>query len=382
MKELSREQTEYAVARLVRLVEAREIKQTQLEQWSSVNQSTISKILSRSDAGHEKYIPSEEVLRKLFQALGLKLSDILNESDRMADEILGYLATPLTGLTATADAEVRRVVHTVKSIAAEQNAPPPFEIYWPGDHTHPTKHSDISSNQVYVTDRSRASTHDFIIMFCGAPSYGVGQENEIATQSGVPAIRLVPTGLSRMMLGSFIHTTDIPYSGTLETKVTFDGDKLRAALVDIRQTYFRHRALYRGMNGDAFGERLRKLIDERSGDHSQFAADLGISLSYLQTLLEEPFAVTNPSARLLKRMALRLGERAWIGKTPGIDAAIALRMKDDWRHDYSLNRREQSTTSSFRKQNQLMRTTDWDKQYQKIQKDGRGAANAKQGTLL
>lgn len=41
---------------------------------------------------------------------------------------------------------------------------------------------------MYLIDRSRASTFHFLVILCGAPSYGVGQENEIATQAGVPAI--------------------------------------------------------------------------------------------------------------------------------------------------------------------------------------------------
>ncbi len=291
MPELTKEQIEYAVGRLMRLVESRKIKQTQLELWSGVNQSTISKILSPSqEIAGDRYTPSQEVLRKLFQALGLKLADIIVETDRIAEEIIGYLATPLTGLTPNAEKEVKRVVSLIRQVASDkQFDSPPFEIYWPGDHTHPLQHPDISPSQVYVTDRSRASTHDFIILFCGSPSYGVGQENEIATQAGVPAIRLVPGVISRMMIGSFLHSIDIHYSGSLETEVRFTPEELHAGLAAIRKSYFRHHALYRGLNGDAFGHRLRKLIDDRSGDYEHFAADLGISLSYLHNLMEEPF---------------------------------------------------------------------------------------------
>src|SRR5712691_11621262 len=131
MNELTREQTEYAVGRLVRLVEFRGLKQTQLEHVSGVNQSTISKILSsHQETGTDTYMPSGEILTKLFKALGLKLSDILNESDRIAEEILGYMATPLTGLSPAADNEVRNVVKRVRELAArDQFVTPSFEIY-------------------------------------------------------------------------------------------------------------------------------------------------------------------------------------------------------------------------------------------------------------
>ncbi len=402
-KELSLERVEYAVSRFVSILQSRDIKQTELERLSEVNQSTISKIVHPQEG--DKYTPSAEVLTKLFKALGFRLGDILNESDHLTDEIAGYLATPLTGLTAKEDAEVRKAVDSIRKVAqCEQFVHPGFEIYWPGDHTHPTQHADIPSTQVYITDRSRASSHDFIIILCGPASYGVGQENEIATQAGVPAIRLVPPeGLSRMMLGSFIRTTDITYRGSLQTGLVFDQEKLREALKDIRQSHFRVSALYRGMNGDGFGARLRKLIDDRcNADYAQFAADIGISLFYLHKLMDEPFLVSNPGARLLKRMAHRLGERvafllgeaeendpiwtesnaswhSWAENTAGVDAQTALRIRADWRRAYATERRDQQTSSSFRRSARLMREADWDKQFRRLQKD---ASSVEQTRLL
>ncbi|HLX82675.1 MAG TPA: helix-turn-helix transcriptional regulator [Terriglobales bacterium] len=405
MKELSSEQLEYAVSRFVSICQSREITQTELERLSQVNQSTISKIMRPQDG--DKYTPSKEVLQKLFMALGFRLENILTESEHLADEIVGYLATPLTGLSRQEDVELRRVVESVRAITRDdQFTNPSFDVYWPGDHTHPEEHAGITAQQVYVTDRSRASTNDFIILFCGSPSYGVGQENEIATQAGVPAIRLVPPeGLSRMMLGSFIRATDIPYSGNLKSRVEFDETKLREALKTVRQSHFRNAALFRGMNGDGFGKRLRTLIDDRcNADYVQFAADIGVSLLYLHKMMDEPFLVPNPSARLLKRMAHRLGERvafllgeaeendpiwtesnaswrSWVEKNEGLglDAAITLRMRDDWRHSYAMDKREQQSSASFRKSTGRMREADWDKQYTQRKK---GTGDAKQPRLL
>src|SRR6266478_8365735 len=183
---------------------------------------------------------------------------------------------------------------------------PRFNLYWPGDHTHPVRNADFTAQQVYLTDRSRSSTFDFIILFCAAPSYGVGQENEIAAQAGMPGIRLVPAGVSRMISGSFLRACDVPYTGSLDRKVTFDAAEFESALRTVRRTCFRHHALYRGTNGADFGRRLRSLIDDRCGSSQSFAEDLGVSFEHLQALMEEPFAVTNPSARLLRRMSVLL----------------------------------------------------------------------------
>jgi hypothetical protein len=290
---------------------------------------------------------------------------------------------------------LRNIVSEVRSLAADGGFDaPPFDIYWPGDFTHPQDHANVPARQVYLTDRSRASTHDFIILLCGKPSYGVGQENEIATQAGIPAIRLVPpTGISRMMAGSFVRAIDIKYEGELGGRIKLPKAELLKALQDIRRIYFRHRAFYRGISSDAFGHRLKRLIADRcGGDTVQCADDLGISQDYLHTLINEPFSVANPSARLLARMASRLcthvgyllGEseetdpiwvasnaswRQWVDENTGVDAATALKMRDTWRDQYrgALRTRDVSV-ASFRNSPKLMEPKDWDQQYQALVK--------------
>jgi transcriptional regulator with XRE-family HTH domain len=118
MKELSNEQVEYAVICLVSICQSRGFKQKELERLSQVDQSTISKIIHPRDG--EKYTPSEDVLQKLFKALGFPLENILNESDHLVDEIVGYLATPLTGLSPQEDDELRRVVAAIRTIARDE----------------------------------------------------------------------------------------------------------------------------------------------------------------------------------------------------------------------------------------------------------------------
>jgi transcriptional regulator with XRE-family HTH domain len=139
------------------------------------------------------------------------------------------------------------------------------------------------------------------------------------------------------------------------------------------------------MSGEGFGKRLRKLIEERSGDYCQLAEELGVSLAYLHAMMDEQFAVSNPSARLLKRISARLGTtvgfligeseeadpiwvesndswRKWVN-TSKLDAKIAIDLRDEWRHEYNMNRAEQ-TTASFRKSFKALSEVDWDKRYQ------------------
>lgn len=407
MGQLSKERIEYAVARLDCVVTSRGITQTLLENLSGVSQGTISKTLHPQD--DDPYVPTEEILGKLFQGLGINLVEILNEPDCLPEKIIGYLATPLTGLADAQHKNLRKVVSDLRAIAGDQSFdPPPLEIYWPGDHTHPIDHPNLTAPQVYLIDRSRASTHDFVILFCGDPSYGVGQENEIATQAGVPAIRLIPQKpISRMMLGSFARAIDIHYEGTLQSGIKLPRDALLKALQETRYLYFRHRAFYRGGYSEAFGVRLKRLILTRcGGDYSQCAYDLGISLDYLHKMMEEPISVANPGARLLARIARRLstsvgyllGEsevtdpiyvasnaswRQWADKSSGIDLATGLQIRDKWRSDYDMwvRTRVEATVASFRNAPKEMQVEDWDQLYQTTMK-ARGGQHPIQTKLL
>lgn len=387
MTDLNRDQAEYAVNRLKQLVDYRDMTQMNLEALSGIKQSKVSKILTRA------CLPSEDELTRLFKALGLRLKDVLNETEGPTKELLGYLASPLTGLTERADEELHRVISRIRDAAsAEHFGSPPFSIYWPGDYTHPRRNPGLSAEHVYVTDRSRASAFDFVIMLCASPSFGVGQENEIATQAGVPAIRLIPQGgISRMMLGSFIHSIDVEYQGSLETAITLRANGLEEALGVIRRLHFRHRALYRNQSADSFAERVAKLVNERRGDYQSLAEDLGVNLSYLHRMMQEPLVVSNPSACLLTRLAILLdvsvayliGEsdetdpawlesnsawRRWVDAAGGLDAALSLKLRDEWRHDYSTMKREQISPSSLRASVGPMKERDWQLAYDKALK--------------
>jgi transcriptional regulator with XRE-family HTH domain len=387
MKEISKQDLQCAIGCVKSIFNRRGWNQTQLARYSNVPQPTISKIFDGKADG------SVEVLRKLCQALGVKLNDILDIKEPVHD-ICGYLATPLTGITAGMEAELERTVEAIKAIAGDFSDPK-IGLYWPGEYTHPLKNSDLSAETVYLMDRSRASSHDFVLLFCASTSYGVGQENEIATQAGMPAIRLVPAKLSRMMKGSFLRATDVPFEGTLETKIKFDAAELRSAFENVRSLYFRHHGVYRTLNGGGFGERLTKLVNERSGGYALFSEELGISLPYLQTLMEEHLVISNPSAQLLRRMALRLGTtvgyllgeagetdptwiesqaswKRWIDNDPTIPAGSAVALQDEWLHEYRLAQNQQST-ASFRKSKGPVTESDWQERY--MRKTKRGKAN-------
>jgi hypothetical protein len=160
------------------------------------------------------------------------------------------------------------------------------------------------------------------------------------------------------------------------------------------------------MNGNDFGGRLRKLLDDRTGDYLGFAADLGVNLLYLESLMTEPFAVSNPSARLLRRMGLLLkvsvgyllGEtfdtdpvlqgslgtwNSWVESTTGLDAGVANRIKKEWQDEYVGGRKQAAVgLASLRNTNGAMHAEDWDQRYQQATKSGERANAAQQKRLF
>jgi transcriptional regulator with XRE-family HTH domain len=381
---LTPEQLAFAIARLKQLMDSRNIGPTELHRLSGISQSHVSRILSAEQD------PGTDVLETLFQSIGLRLNDVLNEVDAIAHKMIGYLATPLSAVAGNAlrDRCLRASVKKLVDIATGSDfVNPKFEIYWPGFYTHPKDHPNIAASDVYLIDRSRASSYDFVILFCADASYGVGQENEIATQAGRPAIRLVPPTLSRMMTGSFAHALDVPYVGTLDDQITFDEEKLRSALHDIRRIHFTHRAYYSGIKQDGFGARLADLVKDHAGDYRQFAEDIGVALSYVLSMMSEPLIVSNPSSQLLLRMARRLGVSAgyllgespdvdsimseskanwlaWLRQNDSLNTSIAVEILDEWRGEYQRTR-TLATVKSFRSIEQPVSTVDWDKRYQR-----------------
>ena len=382
MRELKKEEIEYAIGRLEVYMASRGLNQSDLEELSDVEQSTISKIL------HRKQEPSLENLQKLFGGLGLQLADVLSAAaDRLPKILQGYLATPLTGLTEMEDATVRGVVEAVRRCCGTAEfSNPPINIYWPGEHTHPKRNPKYKPSTVYLIDRSRASTFHFAVILCGAASYGVGQENEIATQAGVPAIRLVNSQVSRMMLGSFVKSFDVQYTGTLEEGIFFSEEEFTKALRAIVKLHYCHSALYSGMNGIDFGPRLKKLIDERVRDYKTFAEEVGVSLDYVLAMMVEPVAVSNPSARLLERMSIVLGETvgfllgekekddaiyreskehfyAWVRESEeNVDARTVAEIFEQWKADY-FARKVESSPISLRNEVRPMQKADWDEMF-------------------
>ncbi len=140
-------------------------------------------------------------------------------------KLRAYLACALTDLGDSERKRVYALCKQMKTLCAEHGV----SLYLPFEHTDPLAHAEAPAAVVYEQDRKQVITSDFILVFCVLASYGVGQENEIAADHGVPVIYLVQMGcrVSRMLLGSDTRKTIIEYKTETDLMT-----QLRACLQD------------------------------------------------------------------------------------------------------------------------------------------------------
>src|ERR1035441_6478873 len=169
MEDYTKEQLEYVLNYVKQVYGSRDLKETTLASDSGVAQSTISRLFNgRID-------PTVDVLRKLCMGLVTNFEEVVRTPQRAAPYLVGYLATPLAGLSDTQDRELRRLVGVLKGIVGSDHfSNPRFELYWPGDFTHPKSNPEHTPEQVYRKDRAFASTYNFLVLLCLEPSYGLG----------------------------------------------------------------------------------------------------------------------------------------------------------------------------------------------------------------
>lgn len=209
-------------------------------------------------------------------------------------------------LTNAAEAHRQRL-DEFSEIFKRQAEPLGFSIYFPGEHTHPTGAPDLTAPEVYWIDRERVASADVLIIMADAPSFGVGQEAEIAANAGVPIVIFYSHGvrISRMLAGiavSALETKSFGDNLELEEKVNEffrdNRERLRSARRKIEREYHLD-----------VGERVRELLGD--GDIKTLAGELArrsnINEELLVSIVNRPEQISNVSLINLRRIARGLG---------------------------------------------------------------------------
>ena len=220
----------------------------------------------------------------------------LESSTDPYEPLHGYIATALTGLeSARADA-VAFVSSRIAEVAKQYN----LFVYQPRRATDPVLHATIEPSVVHLLDRRRVASSDVLILLANEPSFGAGQEMEIASGYNKPTILIARKGtrISRMLLGSFANILGTIYYETPEDLEA----QLRLALRGNLDVIRKARRMTRRVAGLQIGGRLKELR-EAAGYASvdQLSQAIGMSPRILDHL--ESGDIDNPGVRLLAYVA-------------------------------------------------------------------------------
>lgn len=291
--------------------------QEQLAEKADLSQAEVSKI----EKGHFRG-PKEETIKKLARALeiapemlvrGTLFAPLFGQSEVLpfgsayqGPPLTSYFASALTGLTDQELREIEALDQKVDEICRNYTAYP-VVLYRPRLYTSPRTNPDVSPSQVYEIDQERVSTADLVILAAIFPSLGAGMELQLAYQSCSSVILLAKQGqpLSRMVVGCPAKKEVIEYNDftDLGIKMVQAMDRLLPLLAEYR---FSHPQSQNEFVDFELGQRIGQSRERRKLSRSDLARIVGVDVACIEALETKPEQVTNPSIKILRRVARAL----------------------------------------------------------------------------
>ncbi|MGQ0547024.1 MAG: protein kinase domain-containing protein [Betaproteobacteria bacterium] len=234
----------------------------------------------------------------------------------------GYVATALTGL----EPDARDAIMFTSSMIAKLSKDYSLYVYEPRKATDPLLHKDVDPSAVYRLDRKRVLAADVLFVVANRPSFGVGQEIEIATGCSVPTILLVRDGVqvSRMVTGSPLNLLDEIHYKTPEEL----NRKLRKSLARKLDQVRRWRTFVRSKASIGLGQKFAELRANRGYQSpSELAETIGVSSRLLEAFEQGDYQ--NVSVSMLEQLAANLGTTVTDLLGPGHVAPIASKVASD-----------------------------------------------------
>lgn len=234
-----------------------------------------------------------------------EIREELNKISERAPEIPdpeplhGYMACALTGLDGDTREAVIFTSHKIAQVARRYQ----LYVYEPRKATDPLLAKDVSDTAVYELDRKRVVSADVLFVLANKPSFGVGQEIEIAASYGKPILIVAREGtsISKMVTGSYANLLDdiIYYQGPEDL-----ARKLSNSLARVVRRLRSHPASFLRVERSDLGASISELRQAEDFTLAEFAEELGISRRLLEAI--ESGKLQNLGLRLLDRIATTL----------------------------------------------------------------------------
>jgi transcriptional regulator with XRE-family HTH domain len=199
-----------------------------------------------------------------------------------------YLSSALTNL----GPETESVLATnkmIKNLLSEYHV----ALYLPQEYSNPNDpHSDdLSPEEVYILDRWRVAESDFLLVSADHPSFGVGQEIELAGSLGLPVVVFheATRRVSRMLRGALSIFVPSSKSSDMQSASIIAHSSVEDLCVQLH-SYLDELVenLDRGAkfeyDGADFSKLLRDAREARGLSEDELARKAGISVAFLRLL--------------------------------------------------------------------------------------------------
>lgn len=284
---------------------------------SDLSQAEVSKI----ENGHVKGI-TEDTVRKLARAFeigperlahGTRFASFFGEAGLVPGGVMSegppltaYFASALTGLSPDQLTEMKALDQQVDNVCGRYESYP-LVLYRPRLKTSPHDNPDILAPDVYDIDSERVASSDLLILAAIFPSLGAGMELQIAYQCCTSIILLAKEGqpLSKMAIGCPARKEIVTYGSLDEVpgKLAKAFDRITPILAEYR---FTHQYSASESSDFELGNRIRQLRELRKLSQTDLARMVAVDLTCIQALESKPEQISNPSLRIVKRLARAL----------------------------------------------------------------------------
>jgi hypothetical protein len=200
-----------------------------------------------------------------------------------------YRAYASYALTALSAEESERSCDLMERLCIEVFEKFDVFLYLPHLFSSPNAHKTMVPEHVNMLDRIRIAQSDFVVLCADRPSFGVGQEYEIAQAMGLPIVVFHEQGksVSRMLIGGVATHVKDPYAGTrpsLGVVAYTDEQNLKDQLEE-RVKLIRDDLRPRTNRPARFGRMLNTAMTRARKDVRTLADETGLPDAYVRFLL-------------------------------------------------------------------------------------------------
>lgn len=245
-------------------------------------------------------LPDPDIVRDVLQGVA-SIAGADDGTARASNRATGlsyraYVASALTGLSPERRQDVFLAQESIKRTCESFG----IRAHLPKDVSDPVTNPDLSAPEVFRLDRGKVLASDLLILLTHEPSFGAGQELEFARQALIPIMLVIPGGhqVSRMVLG--IPSTIVRVTYNTPDELTLN---LSEALTLLKPILENRALAFSDRDLNVIGPNIRQLREESHLTQDELAAALGVPIEEVRHLEESPDHLSNPSLKLLRKIA-------------------------------------------------------------------------------